>query len=105
MDCHIKSIPLSKELRPNECKNFIRNLNGTNGVELNQYSLYGSFTYFNRLRFQVQTEKKQNLFTETRLNTVHTGVFTYQSKQYKYNTGPSKSESRFLDNQKQLTDK
>ena len=57
------------------------------------------------MRFQVQTEKKQNPFTETRRSTVHTGVFTYQSKQYKYITGPSKSESRFSDDQKQLIDK
>ena len=34
------------------------------------------FTHFDRLRFQVQIEMKQTPFTK--MNTEHTGVFTYQ---------------------------
>ena len=36
-----------------------------------------SFTYSDRLSFQVQIEKKQTPFTETKLYTEHTPVFTF----------------------------
>ena len=49
---------------------------------LNQYSYCGSFTYFDGQSFQVQIEKKQTPFTPTKLNTVPTGVFTYQPNSY-----------------------
>ena len=69
-------MPLPEELDPNEYKNVIRNLNGTDSLELNQYSSNGSVTYFDSLIFQAQFEKKQTEFTLTMLNTVYTGVFT-----------------------------
>ena len=78
MDSHTNSLPLPKELNPNDCKTIVRNLNGTDNAELNQYTYNGSFTYFDRLSFPVQIQKNQTLFTVTKLNTVHTGVFTYQ---------------------------
>ena len=42
-------------------KNNKGNLNSMDGVELNQYSYNGSSTYFVRLSFQVQIEKKTNV--------------------------------------------
>ena len=80
MDWHSDSMPYIRELVPIESKNFVRNLNGTDNAELNQYSQNGSFTYFDRLSFQVQINKKQTSFTVTKLNTLHTGVFTYRQK-------------------------
>ena len=73
---------LAQELDPNDCKNVIRNLNVMDSAELNKYSCNGSFTYFDRLSFQVQIEKKQTPFSVTKLNTVHTGVFTHQPNKY-----------------------
>ena len=72
---------------------------------LNQYSYRGSFTYFDTLGFQVEIEKKQTPFTITKLNTVHTGVFTYQPAKYEWITGLSNSESRCSDKQEYLIDK
>ena len=53
-------MPLLKALDPNECKNFVRDLNGTDSAERNQYAYDGSFIYLDRLSFQVQIEKKTN---------------------------------------------
>ena len=39
-------MPLSNELDPIGCENFIRNVNGTDSAELNQSSYNGSFTNF-----------------------------------------------------------
>ena len=58
-------------------KKTIRNLNGTDSAELNQFCKNASLTFFGRLSFQVQIEKKHMPFTVSKLNTVHTGVFTY----------------------------
>ena len=48
---------LSGELDPNQCTNFIRNVNGTDSAELNQSPYNGSSTYFDRLSFQVQIKR------------------------------------------------
>ena len=61
-----------------ECKIFSLNFTGTDSAELNQYFYNGCSTCFDRLLFQVQTEKKQSPFAVTKLNIVYTGVFTYQ---------------------------
>ena len=80
MDWYTNAMTIPKELDPNECKNIIRFLNGTDSPELNQYSYNSSFTYFTNLpiSFQAEIERKQNPFTVTKLNTEHRGVFTYQ---------------------------
>ena len=74
-------------------KKTIRNLNVAESAELNQYLYNGSFTYFIRLSFQVQTEKKKTQFTVTELNTVDTGVFTYQPNKYDWITSTANSKS------------
>ena len=58
---------------------------------MNQYSYNGSATYFGRLSFQLQIEKKQMLFTVINLNTVHTGVFTYQAINFVWIVCPKSS--------------
>ena len=55
MGWHTNSMPLPKEVDPNECKLFIRNLNGTDSSELKYSS-----TNFERLSFQTRIEKKTN---------------------------------------------
>ena len=45
MKLHTNSKPLTKQLDPNECKIFIRDLNVTDGAKTNQYSCNRSFTY------------------------------------------------------------
>ena len=77
MDWHNNSKRLPKELHLKECKTDMPNFSGTNIAELKQSFYNGSFKYFGRMGFQVQIEKKQTPFTVTKLNTVHTGVFTY----------------------------
>ena len=74
-------------------------------AESNQYSYNGSFTFFDRLSFWVQIEKKQTPSTVFKLNTVHTGVFTYQPKFYDCNTSSANSKLRRKDNQEHLNDK
>ena len=69
-------MPSPKELNPIDYKNIIRNLNGTDSAERNQFNQKGSFTYFDRLSFHVQNEKKHFPFSVTKLNIVHTGVFS-----------------------------
>ena len=61
-DWHTISMSLPKKLDSNECKNTIRNLNGTDSAELNEFFFIGYFNYFDRLSFQVQVEKKQMPF-------------------------------------------
>ena len=61
-------------------KKFIRNLNGTGSAEPNRNSFKSSFTYFDRLRFQLQIEKKKVPFAVTKMKTVRTGVFIYHPK-------------------------
>ena len=51
-------MPLIKKLDPNECWTVIRNPNGRDSAELKQYFYNGSFTCFDGLSFQIQTEKK-----------------------------------------------
>ena len=75
-------MPLPKELDPREYKNKIRKPYEPDNAELNQNSYNGSFTIFDTLSFQNQIKKKQMPFTVTKLNTVHTGVFTYQPNTY-----------------------
>ena len=72
------SMSLLRDSDPNECKNFIRNRNGSDSAELNLFSYNGSFTLFDLRSLQVQTEKKQTTFIVTQQSTVHTGVLTYQ---------------------------
>ena len=50
---------------------------GKDSLESNQYFYITSFGIFDRLSFQDQIEKKQTLFTATKLNTVHSGVCSY----------------------------
>ena len=71
-------MPLPKEVDPKDCKNMIRNLNRTDSVEMDQQTFNGSFTYSDILHFQGLLEKEEVHLTVTKLNTVLTGVFTYQ---------------------------
>ena len=96
MNWHTNCKPLPEELDQNECKNNIQNISGTDSLLLNQYFYIGSFIYFDRLSFQVQIEKKQKLFTVTKLKTVHGGVITYQPKKYGLTTCFDSSKSRSL---------
>ena len=79
-------MPVLEKLDPAECKFSFRNLNGLDSAEINQYSNKGAFTFFDRLTFEVQIEKRQTPFTVINLNTVNTGVFTYQPKNYDWIT-------------------
>ena len=96
---------LPKELNPIVCKNIIRNLNKTDNAERNQFTQNGSFTYFDRLSFHVQNEKKHIPFSVTKLNIVHTGVFVSQPNNYHWITGPENSKSRCFDDKESLIDK
>ena len=78
MDWHTNSMPLAKELNPNECKKFIRTLDGMDIAEMIQYSQKRSFTYFENLRFPAQIRKKETPFTVTKLIIVHIIVLTLQ---------------------------
>ena len=75
-------MPLHKNLNPNELKSVIRNINETYNLKLNQYFYFGSFTGIDRVSSQAQLGKKQTHFTLTKLNTVQTGLFIYQSNIY-----------------------
>ena len=44
MDWYTNFMAVPIELDPIECKNIIRNHNGTDSAELNQYTYKGSFT-------------------------------------------------------------
>ena len=92
-------------MNPNECKNNIRNLNGTDSAKLNQFFYNASLTYSDRLSFQVEIEKRQWPFTVTKKNTVYTGLFTYQPMKYEWITGTSNSKLRCKDDADHLTDK
>ena len=58
LDWYTFSMPLREKLEPNECKNNTPNVGGTDSAELYQFSDNGCFTWFNRLSFQVQIERK-----------------------------------------------
>ena len=66
-------MPLAQELNPIECKNVIQNFNETDIPQLNQLSFNGSFTFLDRLSFQVQIDKKQTAFTVGKFTTAHNG--------------------------------
>ena len=97
MDWHTNSTPLPKELDTNDCKTTIRNVNGTDSADLNQFCYNGSFSYFDRLCFDVQTGKKQTPFIVFNLNALHTGVFTYQPNNDDWINGPGSSQSSCSD--------
>ena len=99
------SMPLSKELDPNECKKFNRSPNAMDSPELNQYAFKQSFTYFDRLCFQVAIEEGQFPATVTKVITVHTAAFTHQPDKYNWNTDPSITKPKCPDKQENLTDK
>ena len=105
MNWHSIFFRLTKELDPKERKNIIRNLISTDSAELNQYSSEGSFTYFDRLSFHDHIEKKRTPITLTKMKTVLTGVFTYKTSIYDWNTSTSKSKSRCQDDEKDLINK
>ena len=63
-------MPLPIEMNPFECEKTIGEFNGTDEAELNYYSPNGSFSYFDRLSFQVQIEKTPTRFNATKPNTV-----------------------------------
>ena len=73
-------MPLPNEVDLKEFKKPIRNLKRTDRAERKQPTYNGSFSYFDRLTFQVGNEQKQTISLVTKLITVHTGVFTYQPK-------------------------
>ena len=98
-------MPLPKELNPIDCKNIIQNLDITDIAERNQCTRNGCFTYFDRLGFPVQKEKKHNPISVTNLNSVHTGVFVYKLFLSHWITGPEKSKSKRSDDEQGLTDK
>ena len=104
MDWHTDFMPQPKELNPNKCQKFFQKLGATDSVELNQFFYKGSFTYFDRLSFQVQIEKKQTLFAVTKQKIVQTGVFTYQPKICDWITSTDNSNSRCKDDKKYLTE-
>ena len=87
-------MPLSKELATNECKNLIRNLNGTVSAEVIQSSYCDYSSYFDRLSFQVQIEKNTNVLHCNQVNTVCTGVFTYKTNSYNWTAITANSKSR-----------
>ena len=100
MGWHTISMPLPKELHPNEGRRNIRKFNRTDSAELNQNFCRGPFTYFDRLSFQVESEQvqtKPTSFTVTKLNAVRTGVFTYQPKFFDWITSTANRKSRYKD--------
>ena len=76
-----------------------------NSAELNYYSYNGSVTFFDTLSFQVQNGRKHTPFTLTKLNTVHTGVLPYQSKNYEWIASTANSKSRSEGDQELLFEK
>ena len=86
-------------------KKNIRNSNVTDTAELNQHFYNGSFTYLDRLSVQAQIEKEQMRVTVTNLNTIHTGVFTYQPNKYDWIFCPELSKSRCSVEKQYLIDK
>ena len=77
----------------------------TDSAELNCYSYKIYFTYFDRITFQVQVEKKQIPITVTKLNIVPTGVITYQHINYDWITGPENSNLQCGDYEEFFVDK
>ena len=61
-------------------------------------------TSFEKLSFQIQVEKKQTPFTVSKLNTLHKGVFTDQSINDGWITGPGISKSLCSDDHEHLVD-
>ena len=82
MHWHSNTMPLPEELDPNERKYVFQKLLGTWSPQLNQFSQKGSFTFYDRLNFEKQIEKKPTASIVTKLITSHTGVFTYQRRKY-----------------------
>ena len=62
MDWYTNSTPLTKELDPNECYNFVRILNGTDNPELNQNFHNTCFTFFDTLSFRAAIEKRRRRY-------------------------------------------
>ena len=97
-------MPLPEEINPNECKNVIRNFIRANSPERKQNTFFGFLTFFDRLSFQVQTRKNRTPVNVIKLNTVNSGVFTYQPNNYDWTTSTEKSETRCFDDQESLID-
>ena len=57
------------------------------------------------MNFQVEIEKNQTPYTVTKLNTVHTGVFTFQQNKYDRNVSAANEKASYLDDQEKLIDK
>ena len=76
-DYHINSLERPIILDPNECKNRIRFLNGTDNAELNQFHYNTSFTFFDDPSFQQRLETVQPPFKTEVFNTYTYGIFTY----------------------------
>ena len=68
----------AKRNEPNDYKSINLIFIGTDTADLNKFPSNLCFTFFDRVNFHVQNEKKQTPVTVTKLNTVHTGVFIYQ---------------------------
>ena len=95
MVCHTNSLLSPKELHANERKHFVRVLNGIFSAETNLI-FFGSFRTFDRSSFLVEIEKKESSYTVNKLNTVHTGVFTYQFSFLIELSGPEIQNQDFL---------
>ena len=66
-------------LYPNECKNRIRFLNGTDNIELNHFNYNNSFSFFEDPSLEKRLETVQTHFKTDYFNREIYGSFTYSS--------------------------
>ena len=93
MDWYTNSLELPKIIDPIECKNLIRYLNGTNSPELNNYNYFQVLTFFDDVSFQRKIEQHPTPFKVKKLNTLATGIFTYDVSDKNWMT--SRSRNRY----------
>ena len=70
-------MPLPVTLDPLECKNIIRQVNGTNTKIINSLHNKKTFTLLEDHYFQERLEQYQTPFTVYHLNKMYTGTFTF----------------------------
>ena len=71
------TLELRKTLDPIECKNIIGYLNATDSIELNNYNIQNSFSFFDDSDYQKKIEQVQHLFRIAKLNAWRMGTFVY----------------------------
>ena len=73
----LNTLELPKILDLVECKNMIRYLNATDSIELNNYNIQSSFSFFDDSDYQNKIERVQQPFRVNKLKASHIGTFVY----------------------------